>query len=275
MVLHRALLAALAVLVPGAACRLDANALSVGGDMNQDARPIDASPDRRGYAIEHPAPVPLDAHPPDALVGPPASIGCSDGTREAFIDLQLWPSIAGCAGAWTRPGVVSETQLAVTCSREAGDTGENRRGNGCSASDLCAEGWHLCASPGEVDSQSLTGCEGAVPPQEQAFFVAGIGATTTGACLQSLGVDDKVPSNDLHGCGIFGQPEDPRCSPLVRRLGFVDCLQSAARGGWKCGTDPKTEGSTEARKVTKTDPDIGGVLCCRGQVVDAAAPSPD
>jgi hypothetical protein len=74
-------------------------------------------------------------------------IGCSDGTREFFPNITKHPLIAGCSGAWTRGGVkydVASTSFNVTCNRQNGNTGVNRLGTGCSAPDLCAEGWHIC-----------------------------------------------------------------------------------------------------------------------------------
>jgi hypothetical protein len=75
------------------------------------------------------------------------SVGCSDGTREYFVNMTTHPLIAGCSGSWSLGGVkVSTTQPStnVTCGRLAGNNGILRNGTGCSASDLCADGWHIC-----------------------------------------------------------------------------------------------------------------------------------
>src|SRR5581483_6256255 len=37
-----------------------------------------------------------------------SSIGCSDGTREAFISMNTHPNIAGCSGGWSVPGVSTQ-----------------------------------------------------------------------------------------------------------------------------------------------------------------------
>jgi hypothetical protein len=180
-------------------------------------------------------------------------VGCSDGTREGFADVQDWPDIAGCSGAWQVPGVIGPEGSQPRCGRAAGNTGLQADGEGCAAADLCADGWHLCRDPGEVDRRSPTGCESAVPPDEARFFLVAAGATAQGIC-----VPDPTAANDLHGCGQLGQPESPGCEPLLRRMGFADC---AATGVWSCGT--ADDHLREAALVTKNGPTLGGALCCR------------
>ena len=73
-----------------------------------------------------------------------STIGCADGEREWFTNATTNPYIAGCSGAWDQPGVLVDPftpNTDITCGREAGDDGTNSAGTGCSASDLCADGW--------------------------------------------------------------------------------------------------------------------------------------
>jgi hypothetical protein len=78
----------------------------------------------------------------------PLISGCSDGTREWFFDIVKHPFIAGCSGAWNITGLridANTVRNTPTCSRSSGNTGINLNGTGCSAVDLCANGWSICS----------------------------------------------------------------------------------------------------------------------------------
>ena len=201
----------------------------------------------------------IDVGEPPGVYGAPDIVGCSDGTREGFRGSvywkDIWPNIAGCAGAFDRPGVVGPPDIHPTCNLLAGDTNVNRSGKGCTAADLCAAGWHVCRNGGDVANHSPTrDCEGCVPAGEPRFFLVASGASAMGICSP-----DSQEVNDLHGCGGLGQPETQDCAPLSRRMGFADCL--ATDGVWLCGG--QADSLQEAKIVTKADTTLGGVLCCR------------
>jgi hypothetical protein len=250
--MQRAVALALALPLATFGCRFEDRLLT--GDAGVGDGAVEPEPADARLPVERPVLPPRDAAPPDGLSGAPAIVGCSDGSREAFLDLAVWPGVAGCAGAWQVQGVVGAAAATPRCARSSGDRGPNAAGIGCAAADLCAEGWHVCRSPSELGRRSPTGCESAVPPQLSAFYAIATGATEAGTCLAGA-----AAVNDLHGCGDFGQPEDESCAPLVRRIGFADCLRSD--GIWACGTadDP----AREAQLVTKGQPSGGGVICCR------------
>jgi hypothetical protein len=190
------------------------------------------------------------------IIGVPAIVGCSDGTREGFSDVEHWPSIAGCAGGWKVAGLLDTSSRNLHCDRVAGNDSRNPTGNGCSVTDLCAATWHACLDGPDVASHSPTGgCESIVSPDDKAFFVVMTGASPQGVCFP-----DSSAVNDLHGCGSMsiGQPESEWCPPLTRRMGFADC---DATHVWQCGTED--ENLSEAAVVTKPDPSMGGVLCCK------------
>ena len=193
---------------------------------------------------------------PFAIAGQPGVVGCSDGTREAFLDISAygWPTIAGCSGAWSVPGLMQMTSRTPLCQRRNGNTSNNPYGIACAAADLCAPGWHICAGPREVQMLSASHCESAIPLGVIAFFAVAGGGSTAGDCIAGLPL-----TNDLRGCGSFGRPEGDGCYPLDRRLEVADCLQT--QGVWECG--PAAEHLLEVEKVFKTSPDLGGVLCCR------------
>jgi hypothetical protein len=188
-----------------------------------------------------------------AIPGPPADLGCADGTREAFTSAPDWPNIAGCSGAWSVPGLLGPEARAPVCDRAAGNDGMNVWGQGCSVSDLCALGWHVCRDASDVRRSSPAGCESAVDSDERRFFLVLAGASPQGICSP-----DRGAQNDLHGCGTLGQSESAGCDPLNRRMSFYECQSS---GVWSCGD--ASDHLAEATLVSKSDPALGGALCCR------------
>jgi hypothetical protein len=225
--------------------------------------------DGGGKRVRIPVPVWPDAGPDAAYVvdlipdrrrdepappGPPEDEGCADGTREGFVGRETWMNIAGCAGAWTVPGLLGPEVRIPSCGRGAGNDGSNTAGIGCNVSDLCAVGWHVCPDADEVRRASPSGCESAVQDGEPRFFLVLAGASPQGICSP-----DRTAQNDLHGCGTMGQSESPGCDPLNRRITFVECL--ASDGVWSCGDADRH--LQEAALVTKSDATLGGVLCCK------------
>lgn len=252
-------LAALAatVVFAAAGCRL----FEPGLPIVQDGAPPEV-PARDAAALPT-APPPDAARLPDVVAdqaveeaatpGDPAELGCADGTREGFVSVAHWGNIAGCAGGWTIPGLLSEDARALKCHRAAGNDGLNPPGEGCSVADLCAIGWHVCRDASEVGRQSGSGCESAVVGGPPRFFLVLAGASPQGICSP-----DRGAMNDLHGCGNLGQPQSAACQPLSRRMTFADCQ---ATGVWACGAED--DHLSEAAVVTKSGPAFGGALCCR------------
>jgi hypothetical protein len=183
-------------------------------------------------------------------------VGCSDGEREGFMDTATFPNIAACAGGWSEAGIL-DTQ--PQCNRLSGDDTINTNGSGCSAADLCAEGWHVCSSLSEIDGASSVGC--AYSWENGTFWVAAVSGDGSQECGTS-GADD------LFGCGTEGVDAELSCSPLSRSSGD------------KCGDLPDTwecpggmfGSSTEAEDVKKSGPEGGGVLCCRIEPIDPTDP---
>lgn len=191
---------------------------------------------------------------------PDPTCGCSDGFREAFIDRDAQPNLAGCAGAFDVPGVTTDASLAPACDRQAGDDGANRNGMGCSVEDLCSAGWHVCKSAAELGARSTTGgCE-AADPGTPAFWLTRQAQTGS---LDGGAPDECAAAPAIHnltGCGSLGQPSAASCAPLLRTMRQDDCIPTQA---WYCG-DGVENGLDEARIVRKTRVAEGGVVCCRG-----------
>ncbi len=194
----------------------------------------------------------------------PCAIGCSDGAREAFTDAGRYPTIAGCSGGWDQPGVYAAA--APSCGRGGGDDGGNPSGAGCNVEDLCAIGFHVCATAGEVAARSVDGCAGAADAVD-AFFVTrvsgpGCAECATGALAGCTGIScqsDCAPNgettNDLFGCGTRGVAPAASCTPLDHFSGD-QCANLGAP--WSCPGDV-----FEATSVVKSDATGGGALCCR------------
>jgi hypothetical protein len=196
--------------------------------------------------------------------------GCADGSREAFRDEGRYRGIAGCAGAFSRPGIAPDAPPA--CGRGAGNDGAVASGKGCNASDLCEKGWHVCRGAGDVRAHSPDGCAGAADAGPGSFFATGQSGPGCTFCAtgkdKSCGPEScragcaqtKETTNDIFGCGTAGAvPERGSCDPLDRFS--HDLCQSIGRS-WVC---PAGGGGNEREiaLVTKTDASGGGVLCCR------------
>jgi hypothetical protein len=231
----------------------------------------------------------VDFEPNSAATSRAPATGCADGTREGFANLNTFPNIAGCSGGWTVPGVMATnpgtapacptiaTHDTVTpaCSRMGGNDGLNPNGAGCDVADLCAAGWHVCATSADISSHSPTGCTGAtLSTDPRLFFVSrqssnGCGECATGtrttsdcnsssctaACAQT-----SETSNDVFGCGNFGA-----ASGLVGCGPIDDFSQNHCSGlsgsSWSCNDDGS--GLCEAFTVIHSGPDFGGALCCK------------
>lgn len=73
---------------------------------------------------------------------PRSKSGCADGTREAFVDSAVYPTIAGCEVWWT--GAQS-----LRTPRSSQEWCGNSTGIACKVpADGCAPGWHMCMRSG-------------------------------------------------------------------------------------------------------------------------------
>ena len=195
----------------------------------------------------------------DAPDMPPTAIGCADGTREAFADQARFPAIAGCAGGWSVPGLLTERSLAPGCARAAGNDGSNATGVDCTVEDLCADGWHVCRGASELTLMGVACRDAGIAPATAGGGAMFFATRQRGTAPTGCSPEATTGSNNLHGCGNFGRVEDPGCAPpLDRQIEHTVC---AANAPWSC-TDP-TSIMTEAMVATKPGSGAGGVLCCR------------
>ena len=97
--------------------------------------------------------------------GDPRLVGCSDGQREGFADIDAHPRIAGCLAAWDGVRSLRDDPVGKAC----GDDGEV-----CdSPADACAEGWHVCGVDGlNSDLKTHTTAEACIEESGPGKFVA-------------------------------------------------------------------------------------------------------
>ena len=146
--------------------------------------------------------------------------------------------------------------MPVLCNREAGNDGLNAAGAGCTVSDLCAEGWHVCRGKDDVISRNPhggaieEGCAGVMDgAASPVFFTTQM--SSTGAFECASGVD---ATNDLFGCGNLGTtPDAATCNPLNRSSGN---LCGGLGAPWSCPT--LNGGLDETQRVVKTGSAGGG-----------------
>jgi len=218
-----------------------------------------------------------------------AGVGCADGTREGFQSQATFPAIAACAGGWDGEsgaagfGGVFPSPLrttSVTCAQN-GNSGSNPNGTGCSAADLCAPGWHICAggeviaraSGGLTSPAQTDGCAATTWPPSS-FFAAAIGSTGCFECAEPSGTltgpsctnascavgcqANPAITNDLFGCGTEGV--------VIGTCGDVDRSSNDLCGsldaGWACGTDGTRESVNATHVPSRAPGTMGGVLCC-------------
>ena len=201
--------------------------------------------------------------------------GCADGTREAFTDEGLFPKIAACAGAWQLPGIFPA--IVASAAPDCATSGNSSilapaDGAGCTASNLCASGWHICNGGEVLPRTGAIGCAAETSYPAASFFSAAVSGTGCGVCALRTKTDTGPTctadscarncqetgdlSNDVFGCGSLGAAvSDPDCDGL-NRFSHNNC--SALGAPWTCSGS-----SQESRTITKPSIVGGGVLCCR------------
>ena len=177
------------------------------------------------------------------------TVGCSDATRELFLDEATHPEIAGCSGGFSIPGTIGLASLTAACNRQGGNDGNRPNGEGCSVEDLRAVGWHVCLDASEVAAKSGTG---QCVDDGVGFFSSRQSQNDATSCV----VNGR---NNLVGCGsgIGDVADAASCAPLTVELREVHCDDSCA---WLCD-DPQL--FNEAEVVQKLSDEDGGVLCCK------------
>lgn len=182
--------------------------------------------------------------------GEPAVVGCADGQREGFADLGKYPTIAGCMGVWEEKVSLRKPGTRKAC----GDDLEL-----CGApSDVCAEGWHVCARDGDyhdlsdrVDGKSCR--DGAGPGR---FNAAISHVKKKKECPAAPGPNVRYP------CLKDGWGSEPVCCG-------ADCTPGKCRDAVWDKQTAISRGTSEGCGALSSERN-GGVLCCK----DADKPRP-
>lgn len=187
--------------------------------------------------------------------GDPSVVGCADGQREGFADIEKYPTIAGCIGDWSPPnpdwgGVMADLRMRPTGRPCGDDLGE------CSyPADTCAKGWHVCGalSKGEHEAHELTSrigpddCDNAGPGRFNAGFSHAHGA-------YELECDYPEPGWGSFGCWNEGFGSEPVC--CGSQCEFGRCRDAVWPGRTRISRGV-AEGCGHISATRN-----GGVLCC-------------
>jgi hypothetical protein len=174
-------------------------------------------------------------------------VGCADGTREYLLDTTLHVGVAGCGGAFLAHGMLTKSDAGSPCHKRGGNSAANglATGLGCSADDLCAVGWHVCASATEFVDSVGTCAEDSGAPESGVFYASATRGTGNLQC------DGDGGTNDLFGCGATGVGVGGGCGAFNASLSTFKPISYWLLGG----------ASTELIDVQK-QAGPGGVLCC-------------
>lgn len=159
------------------------------------------------------------------------AVGCADGTREGFTDLDVFPAIASCAADWP---------ILDLRRRGSGYACGNDIGGDCRAPrDACAPGWHICMVTGD--------------PEDLRGKVSGE------ACASADGGNGRFAVASDYDDGD-GSCEDTPYGCTEGRVAL--CCGSGCELPVRSCVWPETAGAA-MDTVCKAVSDADGVVCCR------------
>jgi hypothetical protein len=185
--------------------------------------------------------------------GDPKVIGCADGQREGFADLEKNPRVAGCVGTWKGSKSLRDAPTGKAC----GDDGAE-----CTVpADLCAEGWHVCGMEGKPDDMrdraSAKNCDNAGPGR--------FNAAVSHSPSDEIDPCPKITKTTTLPCVQAGLGSEPVCCGN-------DCLSGKCKDGvWK-GRTRISRGTTEGCGAVTSERNPG-IMCCYDG--DENPPKPD
>ena len=118
------------------------------------------------------------------------TVSARDSSMSPRIRTSQAAAVGGpCRGSWpvtrrSRPRAPGSRSRTPRARRDGGggDDGNTPRGEGCNVSDLCAAGWHVCTTAGEIALHSRNGCNGATRDGDPPLFFASRQSSTGCAC---------------------------------------------------------------------------------------------
>lgn len=200
---------------------------------------------------------------------------CADGTVDAPV---LTGTVAGCAGAWNAPGLVTAdgNPVAPGCDRLAGNDGDypsslemEAAGIRCTPADLCAPGWGLCSDADADATASGPSCAEVSAGTVNVLYVAATASCGSELGAQVVGCGSLGCASDFEGpfCSLFERQSDGSSSDPCATLNLSECNEGVSvDAGWSCMPAAATD--EPVTRVTKEKASGGGVLCCFREVCD-------
>ena len=190
--------------------------------------------------------------------GDPKVVGCADGQREGFANLEENPRIAGCLGKWKDSKSLRDAPTGKAC----GDDGEE-----CAVpADVCAPGWHVCGVEGKADDLNTRATQAQCDAAGPGRFNAAVSHSPT----DEIDPCPRITKNTDLPCVQAGIGAEPVC--CGNDCQFGKCKDAV----WK-GKTRISRGTTEGCGAMTSERN-GGVLCCYDgddAPTGAAAAKPD
>jgi hypothetical protein len=184
----------------------------------------------------------LDAGAPPLDVRAVDPIGCADHTREAYVDLAMFPTIAGCKATWQGPLDLRAPATGAVCGNDL---------SACVApADACAVGWHLCVTGGDATElrAALTGTQ----------CVTAVGSYIAAASHCTPPIDVCTPAMTVFPC-----PTNTGYVPCTQPIccgTTCDMANACQDGVWPGQTHENVALGPSCGTTSSTTQD--GVLCC-------------
>jgi len=174
----------------------------------------------------------------------PSVVGCADGQREGFADLQRHRRVAGCLATWEGTKSLRDKPTGKAC-------GDDIKGGVCTVpADVCAVGWHVCGSTGKNDDlkthTTFKACNKEAGPGK--FVAAMSHGQTEELCPPAPTPDTVFPCMDSGFCA------EPVC--CGDNCQFGKCRDAVWKGQTRISLG-KAEGCGSV-----TSERNGGVMCC-------------
>ncbi len=184
--------------------------------------------------------------------GDPAVVGCADGQREGFADLQRHRRVAGCLATWEGTKSLRDKPTGKVCGDDVkGDAKKEPDKGVCTVpGDACAAGWHVCGMGGKNDDlkthTTFKACNKEAGPGK---FVAALShGQSEELCPPAPGPDTVFPCMDSGYCA------EPVCCGDGCQFG------KCRDGVWKGQTRISLGKAEGCGSVTSER--NGGVMCC-------------
>lgn len=173
----------------------------------------------------------------------PEVVGCSDGTREGFQDMGLFPDIAGCQATWPTQSLRA-TGNGEPCGANLGQ---------CFApEDACADGWHICMKqgwPGDLNTRiTFEDCHSS-HSGDYMFAVASCARQGGPPAPCTVGTSGRVSICCGLNCSGPGSPSS----------GYLEV--------WAEGVYTHNYYSADASCGQMSSAETDGILCCRNPEV--------